>query len=801
MPDHYTRAGNLGAGGLVQLRAQYILAASRWRRPARMPRLSYRAFLLLFLLLTACSTGRPAPTGETTEAVSKSVPLASPAMVLDELFALAVDQRVAGEYEDAQSSLERLLGAQPDAALERAARYEQARLLLELSRPDDALAILEPLSRGDDSIAERSMFLIGRAHELAGRANQAIDAFRRYRRLATVVEPYAALREAAQQLAAGRNGEALALYTSLAQQPLAHGRRLEVLEKLIELQPEDAARRRDALRELIALADQPAYRAQLLWRAAREAPEGDESRGWIAELIGQHAATPEALEALGSYDAAPLQAAAVYFAHERWAEAVPLFDAALAGELSDAERFEARRKRALAQRALALYADALAELGDLAQQRPAVSITATAQAELDYVQTVGWQGNTAWAIDGYRRFAERFSEHELAPEALWRAIQLQRQSDIEGAMAAAIELGRVFPHSVQAHIALTDAGLHFYTTQRRDRAIEAWQLLGDGASGTDSAEGNFWAGNALVQSGKGGEAGARLEAAASAAPQSYYGARALEMLSQVADGAVALGSGLPGDERAAVAAWLSGWAGPAPSAAAAPELDRAAELWHLGLVDEARDEWLTAADAAGENGQLLWRLALHAHDTDEPYIALKIAERLIELSPAGQVSAATPAGVLRLLYPTPFARVMQREAQSFDIDPRLLYGLLRQESLFRPDVTSWAGARGLGQIMPGTGEGIAQRLGMADFTPELLYRPAVSIRFAAHYISAQLQAFDDNVLAAAAAYNGGPGNAARWLENTADRDLFAELIDYRETRDYVKIVYGNWATYRRLYRR
>ena len=481
---------------------------------------------------------------------------------------------------------------------------------------------------------------------------------------------------------------------------------------------------------------------------------------------------------------------------------MPLYDAALAGELSEAERFEARRERALALRAQAQYPEALAELGELAQQRPAITITATAQAELDYVQTVGWQGNTAWAIDGYRSFAQRFGDHELAAEALWRAIQLQQADDVEGAMAAALELGRTHPESVQAHIALTDAGLHYWTSGEREQAIAAWKLLGDGASGTDSAEGNFWAGNAMVQSGQGGEAVARLQAAARSSPQSYYGARALELLNQFAEGTAALGSGPTEAERAAVVAWVDSWAKAAPSDAPATlELDRAAELWALGLADEARDEWQTAADAAGDDSHRLWEIALHAYNTGEPYIALKTAERLIELSPDAHITAATPVGVLRLLYPTPFARVMQREAQAFGIDPRLLYALLRQESLFRPDVTSWAGARGLGQIMPATGEGIAQRLGVAGYSADLLYRPAVSIRFAAHYISAQLQTFDNNVLAAASAYNGGPGNAARWLENTSDRDLFSEMIDYRETRDYVKIVYGNWATYRRLYQR
>ena len=52
------------------------------------------------------------------------------------------------------------------------------------------------------------------------------------------------------------------------------------------------------------------------------------------------------------------------------------------------------------------------------------------------------------------------------------------------------------------------------------------------------------------------------------------------------------------------------------------------------------------------------------------------------------------------------------------------------------------------------------------------------------------------------AYNGGPGNANRWLKQTPDDpDLFIELIDYAETRDYVRSIYEIFNIYRRLYNR
>jgi soluble lytic murein transglycosylase len=128
--------------------------------------------------------------------------------------------------------------------------------------------------------------------------------------------------------------------------------------------------------------------------------------------------------------------------------------------------------------------------------------------------------------------------------------------------------------------------------------------------------------------------------------------------------------------------------------------------------------------------------------------------------------------------------------------------MLRQESLFNPGAISWADARGLGQIMPATAQGIAQNLKVEGFQEADLLRPVVSIRFGAFYLSRQLAAMDGSLQGALSAYNGGPGNAQRWAGGAtiADPDLFTEGIDYPETRGYVRLVYGYYGAYKRLYR-
>ncbi|MFN2225370.1 MAG: lytic transglycosylase domain-containing protein, partial [Anaerolineae bacterium] len=132
----------------------------------------------------------------------------------------------------------------------------------------------------------------------------------------------------------------------------------------------------------------------------------------------------------------------------------------------------------------------------------------------------------------------------------------------------------------------------------------------------------------------------------------------------------------------------------------------------------------------------------------------------------------------------------------------LLAALVRQESLFEPAAESYAGARGLGQVMPATGEGIARSLDLEGFVLDDLYRPMISIEFGAFYLAAQMKRFDGQLLIALAAYNGGPGNTLHWLELAGDGDLdfFVEVITANQSRVYLQSVYEQYLIYEGLYR-
>ncbi|HSJ55992.1 MAG TPA: transglycosylase SLT domain-containing protein, partial [Anaerolineae bacterium] len=184
-------------------------------------------------------------------------------------------------------------------------------------------------------------------------------------------------------------------------------------------------------------------------------------------------------------------------------------------------------------------------------------------------------------------------------------------------------------------------------------------------------------------------------------------------------------------------------------------------------------------------------------------LAARAASRLAILWPDGNLYAA-PLPVQYLAYPLAYSDLLSTEALAYDLDPLLLAALIRQESLFEKEAESWVGARGLGQVMPATGEGIARSLHMDDFGLDDLYRPWVSIRFGAFYLSVQLGRFDDQLLVSLAAYNGGPGNTLRWIELAGgdgfDLDFFVEIITAGQSRIYLQTVYVQYLRYETLYR-
>ncbi|MEX2081142.1 MAG: lytic transglycosylase domain-containing protein, partial [Dehalococcoidia bacterium] len=188
--------------------------------------------------------------------------------------------------------------------------------------------------------------------------------------------------------------------------------------------------------------------------------------------------------------------------------------------------------------------------------------------------------------------------------------------------------------------------------------------------------------------------------------------------------------------------------------------------------------------------------AREAHELGMADVGVTLASRL-----RTAIGSGAPDDLERLLYPLDYVGLLDSEAEKYGFDPLFFAGLIRQESLWNPSAGSTAGALGLTQVIPPTGEAIAAELGVADFTPSDLFRPAVALRFGAYYIGGQLDHYEDPYVAMSA-YNAGPGNAARWAAASAGGTPadFLAAVDFSETILYVELVWENYARYLRLYR-
>ncbi len=139
----------------------------------------------------------------------------------------------------------------------------------------------------------------------------------------------------------------------------------------------------------------------------------------------------------------------------------------------------------------------------------------------------------------------------------------------------------------------------------------------------------------------------------------------------------------------------------------------------------------------------------------------------------------------------------------FSVDKALVFALIRQESAFNPKAKSWAGARGLMQLMPRTAGFVAGdwRFHRTASSLGTLYMPEINLMLGQKYIKILLsdKKINGDLFLMAAAWNGGPGNLNKWLSNTDHMDdplFFIESIPSRETRIFIEKVLANLWIYR-----
>ena len=186
-----------------------------------------------------------------------------------------------------------------------------------------------------------------------------------------------------------------------------------------------------------------------------------------------------------------------------------------------------------------------------------------------------------------------------------------------------------------------------------------------------------------------------------------------------------------------------------------------------------------------------WWFAVNKLSKEQQMIAAKLAQQW----QWDQVAIMTLVKTdywddLALRFPVTYLSQVQSNAGRQELDPAIIFGLMRQESMLDQNAMSAVGARGLMQIMPETGQQIARKLNEPWQAENSLFNPDVNIKYGAFYYKQLLTRFDGHFALAMAAYNAGPNRVSKWLPNdkSVPADIWIETIPYKETRKYVMSV-------------
>jgi soluble lytic murein transglycosylase len=381
------------------------------------------------------------------------------------------------------------------------------------------------------------------------------------------------------------------------------------------------------------------------------------------------------------------------------------------------------------------------------------------------------------------------AESEKRPKAAMKSLLATLRRYPQGDMADAVAWDLVGPH-VEAR----------NWKEVEKTTAQVLEIAPEDLPGRHAGRYRYWHARALWELGQQDLARAEWRAVFKDNPLSYYAVLAWSRLGGE-DGLVPAADGGgqqvgPPDLRVAAALWRDDhfrraveWARLSGS-----RYDRAPPF--LDMIDRELAE--VATDARPKGDEWAWT-KISVQQLGGGYARSMRTARTLEATGALAFPVGLAALPWKLAYPRPFAGDVVRWAGERALDANWVWSIMRVESNFDPEVTSWANAIGLMQIILPTAKSLARDTDI-DPTRENLMRPAVALELGTKYL-AKLLGRHKVVPLASAGYNAGGGAVAKWRKQFGDVDVdeFVERIPYREAHLYAKSVTQTLARYRWLY--
>lgn len=801
--------------------------ATKWLPLALLISLSLACNAIEYLpaLASATPTSTPTPTQTPTPTPSPT-PTPTPTPPPEKRVTLGERAIFNGDWETALAEFEAAQASSPEDEIRRVARLGIGRARYLAGQYEQAEATLSGLiaEAGDSPLAAEAFFFLGETYRAMEQPLQAAEAYLNYLALRPgVIDYYIYERRGDALFEAGDYAGAVVEYQAALQSPrLEQGLELEIRLARAYALSGDYATALVGYQDIYNRTSNDYTRAQmdfLMGQVYAQLGQPEQAQAAYLDAVMNFPRSLDSYNALVALVEAgvpvdELQRGLVDYFAGQYAVAIAAFDRYLQG--SPADPGAALYYRGLAFSALGGHAEAIESWERLIRQHPQDAYWDEAWDQKAYVQ---WNalGDYPAAVKTLTDFVEEAPNHPRAAEFLFEAASVAERGDrLDRAARLWERTASDYPASEQAFRALFLAGITRYRLADYAAARALFQRILDQSSSLEERSAAFlWRGKAQLAQGDAEGARASWEQGAALDPTGYYSERARDLLAGLSPFTPPQEYDLAFDlqaEGAEAEAWmrtvfslptetdLSGL-GPLRED---PRFRRGEELWRLGLYEEARAEFedlrlSLASDPAGS-----YRLARYLVELGLYRSAILAARQVLTLAGMDDAETMTaPVFFNHIRFGPYFRDLIIPAAQAYNFHPLFLFSVARQESLFEGFVSSPAGARGLMQIVPPTGQEIAANLGWPpDYTAEDLYRPIVSVRLGCEYLNRQRGLLGGDLYAALAAYNGGPGNAIAWQKRVPpDADLFLEAIRFEETRNYIKRIYEIFSIYRRLYDR
>lgn len=155
--------------------------------------------------------------------------------------------------------------------------------------------------------------------------------------------------------------------------------------------------------------------------------------------------------------------------------------------------------------------------------------------------------------------------------------------------------------------------------------------------------------------------------------------------------------------------------------------------------------------------------------------------------------------ILKQLYPRKYNEYVESYAEQYEVDPLLVYSIIKAESNFKEKAESYSGAKGLMQLMTNTASEFMEE--DLNSNEEMVLEPENNIMLGIKYYSYLYEIYNNNMLLALAAYNAGPGNVNKWIDEGIIKPDGSDIenIPFKETNMYVRKIVNNYKIYIKLY--